>query len=64
MIEKSDLNTKVIDQNVIYKKILHNRHSSIAKYTFNLKPDINNDSLKDYILNYEYILHQLSSYCQ
>ena len=61
-IDKDDLNTKIIDQHNIYKKILSNRNSSLVKYTFNLKPETYNDTFKEYLLNYEYILHQLSSY--
>ena len=64
-IQIDDLNTENISQENIYKKILKNRNTSLVKYNLNLQPYLNNlneDYLTKYLLDYEYILHQLSSF--
>jgi hypothetical protein len=64
-IEKKELNQDDMDQGNIYKKIIINRNTSLVKYNFNLKPNLDNiydKYLVKYLLDYEYILHQLSSF--
>lgn len=64
-IEKKELNQDDMDQGNIYKKIIINRNTSLVKYNFNLKPYLDNtpdEYLINYLLDYEYILHQLSSF--
>jgi len=74
-IQKDDIGQKKISQENIYKKILKNRNTSLVKYNLNLQPYLTNsnedypnkdypneDYLTKYLLDYEYILHQLSSF--
>ena len=63
-IEKKECNIKEISQKDIFKKILINRNTSLVKYNLLLNPYIkDNDNYSTEInLDYEIIIHQLSSY--
>jgi len=64
-IDKKEVNQDYMDQDKIYQKIVINRNTSLVKYNFKLKPYLDNtpdEYLINYLLDYEYILHQLSSF--